>query len=326
MENYRPIISIIIPLYNSENYITDCLNSIFDSNIDEQKYEIVIVNDGSTDRSKDIAKELIANKNNCRIISQENQGLSGARNTGIKACYGEFFWCVDADDMVNPHEVMKIFTLLTEQYPLDILAVLEQKVTQQMVPIKLNCYHETVDYESVITGRQAMLQGYNPSSACALIVRKQLITDNNIYFTPRIAHQDVEWTYRLFPYAKKVFFSHLIPYYYIMRPDSISRSVKPEKKLKYILDDIVIIESFHKLASQYASNDYELAQTIERRALNTHFGLVLSVYKSKKMLKDLGIMDDIMKSLREHSLFPLKADFLSWKKNYYKHIINYYLI
>lgn len=89
-------LSIIIPVYNVEEYIYDCLYSVL--NIDNLNYEIILINDGSTDRSGDIIKEFAKKYHNIKIIEQENKGLSAARNKGIQNAIGEYILFVDSDD------------------------------------------------------------------------------------------------------------------------------------------------------------------------------------------------------------------------------------
>lgn len=87
-------LSIIVPVYNVEKYIKQCLESIFNQGLEEDSFEVIVVNDGTQDRSIDIISDLLAFHNNLRIIEQSNQGLSVARNNGLKAAKGEyvFLW------------------------------------------------------------------------------------------------------------------------------------------------------------------------------------------------------------------------------------------
>ena len=91
------ILSIIIPVYKVEKYVRKTLESVFSENFSDNEVEVIVVNDGTPDRSMDIVNEFVSHKS-LRIINQENQGLSGARNTGIKAAKGKYVWFVDSDD------------------------------------------------------------------------------------------------------------------------------------------------------------------------------------------------------------------------------------
>ena len=132
------------------------------------------------------------------------------------------------------------------------------------------------------SGVETILSGYNPSSICTLITKKQLFIDNNIFFMKGITHQDIELTYRLMPCVAKVVFSDIIPYLYIYHPNSTSKSMVPENKIKYIKDDIYIINSFRRLALSFKDINPQLYRVIFNRSQNVLFGLVYSLYKNKK--------------------------------------------
>ena len=83
-------LSIVVPVYNVEKYVRTCIESIFKQGLDEKCFEVIIVNDGSTDRSLEVITDIISQHSNIVVINQENQGLSVARNNGIAAAKGEY--------------------------------------------------------------------------------------------------------------------------------------------------------------------------------------------------------------------------------------------
>lgn len=315
MEDYKYKLSIIIPMCNAEKYIGICLDSILDSNLLKEEYEIVIVNDGSQDKSPEIAQDYASKYSNVTYLTQENQGQSTARNYGIKTCKGEYVWCVDADDKLISEQLPKIIDALDEYENLDILAVQLQNVTEEGQYLDVECSQPTLVHNKVLSGVEAVLSGYNPSSICALITKKQLFIDNNIFFVKGITHQDVELTYRLMPCAMKVVFSDIIPYLYIYHPNSTSKSMVPEKKIKYIKDDIYIINSFRRLALSFKDINPQLYSVIFNRSQNVLFGLVYSLYKNKKEWGKLGINSVIIDELKKEQLYPMKGEFDSLKKS-----------
>ena len=302
-------------MYNAEKYIGICLDSILGSNLLKEEYEIVIVNDGSKDKSPEIAKGYSSKFSHVTYLTQENQGQSTARNYGIKTCKGEYVWCVDADDKVISEQLPKIIEALDEYKNLDILAIQLQNVTEEGQYLDVECSQPTLEHNKVLSGVEAILSGYNPSSICALITKKQLFIDNNIFFVKGITHQDVELTYRLMPCAMKVVFSDIIPYLYIYHPNSTSKSMVPEKKIKYIKDDIYIINSFRRLALSFKDINPQLYSVIFNRSQNVLFGLIYSLYKNKKEWGKLGINSVIIDELKKEQLYPMKGEFDSLKKS-----------
>lgn len=318
MDKYK--LSIIIPMYNVEKYIGNCLESIINSDLPSKIYEIVIVNDGSTDSGSEIAQKYSLKYENISYITQENQGQSTARNNGINNCHGEYVWCVDADDKLD-HHLTEIINLLNENDGIDILAFKLKKVTEDMVFKSIECEQPTVRHNKIIKGRDAIIYGYNPSSVCALAIRKDFILKNNLFFKAGITHQDVELSYRLFTYAENTYFSDLVPYIYIIHKSSTSQSVRPEKKIKYLSDEIRIIQSFEKLAETIKS-DKELHAAIIKRIKNIHFGLVFNLYQNRAIWKPLCINSAVIEKMKVAGLYPLRGDFGNIKKNILKYLLN----
>ena len=93
-------LSIIVPVYNVEKYVRTCIESIYKQGLDEKSFEVIIVNDGSTDHSMEMITDIIAAHQNIAVINQENQGLSDARNNGIKVAKGEYILMPDSDDIL----------------------------------------------------------------------------------------------------------------------------------------------------------------------------------------------------------------------------------
>ncbi|MBQ7709263.1 MAG: glycosyltransferase, partial [Bacteroidales bacterium] len=125
--NSNTRISIIVPMYNVESYMEECLKSLWNQDLREDEYEVIIVNDGSTDKSLDIAQEICANHPNAQIISQENKGLSMARNAGLAQAQGDSIWFVDADDWIAPGCLKSICRQMED---LDILAIAANNISE----------------------------------------------------------------------------------------------------------------------------------------------------------------------------------------------------
>ena len=311
-EKYK--LSFIIPMYNAEKYIGNCLDSILNSDLPQDQYEVLVIDDGSEDKGTEIALNYVDKYCNISYLVQENQGQSTARNNGIKQSQGEYIWCVDSDDKLDSKQLQRVFGILNDNENLDILGVQLQRVTEEGGILGKECSQPTVTHNQVLSGRDAIIKGYNPSSICALIVKRELILDNNIFFVKGITHQDVELTYRLMPRANKVLFTDIVPYIYINHPNSTSKSLDPQKKIKYVKDDIYIINSFKALSDYYASSDPLLSKVIFNRSQNVLFSLICSLFKNKKRWKSIGVNSIVLEELKREKMYPLKGEFDSWKK------------
>lgn len=321
MGGYNYKLSIIVPMYNAEKYIETCLDSILNSNLSKKDYEIVIVNDGSKDKSPEIAKTYASQYSNIIYLNQENQGQSTARNNGIKNCNGEYVWFVDADDAIE-RDLLKILKLLSENPNIDIFGIQLKDVNEDYSFLNYSCTQPTLPHNKVILGREAILLGYNPSSVCALITRRDLIIKNNLYFVVGITHQDVELSYRLVSHANKILFSELKPYIYIQHPSSVRHIPNPTKRLKYLKDDIVILNSFKALSESYSGKDDDLAEYIAEHRKNVLLGNILSIYRNKKVLKKLGIYKAILEEYSKANYYPIQFNYISLKKSLLARLLN----
>ena len=120
-------LSIIVPVYNVADFLTKCLESLLAQDLPQNEYEIIVVNDGSTDNSGEIAQQYADKYANIKLINQANQGLSGARNTGIKHAKGEHIQFVDSDDYIEEN-VLGGLMKQVEQEDLDVLRFKYQNV------------------------------------------------------------------------------------------------------------------------------------------------------------------------------------------------------
>lgn len=311
--NYTYKLSIIIPMYNVEKYIANCLDSILSSDLPTDSYEIIIINDGSTDSGPDIVEDYLKQYHNIHYITQENQGQSTARNQGIKVSKGEYIWFIDADDKISQNS-SSILKSLSINPQIDILGIKLLDVEEDGTIITESCTQPSLSHDMVMKGRDAIINGYNPSSVCALIAKRDLFLQNDLYFVPGITHQDVELSYRLMAKANHVMFSTLCPYIYIQHPTSVSHTNIAEKRLKYLSDDIRIIRSFQQLSKYYEVSDMELSSVIDQRIKNIQLGLLWGLFQNRKQLKKNGIDKKMLSLLKAEQLFPIKQNYHSMKK------------
>ncbi len=312
----RPIkLSFIVPCYNVEKYVVRCIKSLLD-NIALLKsthdVEIITIDDGSTDGTAKTITSL--NSPFVRYIYQTNQGLSGARNTGIANASGEYVWFVDADDYIIPGALSQIFENL-EDNSLDILlfellAISADKKSQGGVCI------QPVPKDIVISGEEAIFKGYFPASACSAILRLSFIKANSLMFYPRLYHQDVQFMYRAMASAGKVKFTTMRPYVYEHRADSIFCDIKPEVKLKRFLDDSIVAKSFVEFASTL--DNIRLSRHIISNVKSMTIGGLLRVLK-----EDKEIRGKVIEKYRENKLLPIHGPYRDLRQAVAAQIINF---
>lgn len=210
-------------MYNVELYIEDCLLSCLRQDIPASDYEIIVVNDGSPDRSLALAEHLASSVSNIRIVSQPNGGLSAARNTGVKHAKGDYLWFVDGDDCIREN-CLKSLVEQCEREHLDMLAIAAANVIN-------GCEVRRFSYTdlSVISGGEVLDRGRMQHCVPFTIYRRAFFLQHHLEFYPGIFHEDSEFSPRSYYYAKRVGFSNEIVYLVTINPNSITRSINYKK-------------------------------------------------------------------------------------------------
>lgn len=183
-------LSIIIPMYNVELYIERCLISCLKQDISCEDYEIIVVNDGSPDGSLQIAERIASQNKNIKIISQQNGGLSDARNTGLSVAKGDYVWLVDSDDWIKENCLGKLLKQLYNQN-LEALAICAANYIEGK-EVRRFLFQDN----EIIKGADAMLRGKCVCCAPFTIYKREFLKNNDLLFYKGIFHGDNEFTYR----------------------------------------------------------------------------------------------------------------------------------
>lgn len=238
-------LSIIVPVYNVSKYLAKCLDSLLAQDLKPEEYEIIVVNDGSTDNSSEMAEEYADKYSNIVLINQENQGLSGARNTGIKVAQGKYIQFVDSDDYLEPN-VLKTLVDKMDDDNLDILRFNYQNVNENYEVYEPYKEHKPfVDYRDEVCDGLTFLTerlGY-ACYAVQFIIKSDLLKKDGNLFKTGIYFEDTEWTPRILTQAQRVTSTDFMVYNYLLRSGSITNSVSIEKKRKVLDDKIALVQS-----------------------------------------------------------------------------------
>lgn len=213
-------LTIILTVYNKELYLRRALDALLaQEDIRDGDYEILAVNDGSTDGSAAILEEYAKMDAKVRLMTQTNQGLSMARNNGTEEAIGEYVWYVDADDIISPKSVRLLCDAIEDK--------------PDVIPI----YAETEGVEkvrnqvptNVDTGRDVLLSRKWEQCGVFWILRRDFLKENQLKFLPGIYHEDAEFTPRMLFFAKKVKVVPEILYTVIHEPNSITGVPRPKR-------------------------------------------------------------------------------------------------
>lgn len=246
-------LSIIVPVYNVADYLAKCLDSLLAQDIPQNEYEIIVVNDGSTDNSADIAQQYADSYANISLVNQANQGLSGARNTGINHAKGDYIQFVDSDDYLEENVLGGLMEQVKKD-ELDVLRFNYENVNDNGEIINPNKDPKHfVDFSNeVVDGLTFLNQRLGPACyAVQFVIKKNLLIDNNIKFKSGIYFEDTEWTPRMLLKAGRVASTGAVVYYYLVREGSITKAVNKDKQRKVLEDKVLLIQS---MKEQYCQN------------------------------------------------------------------------
>ncbi|GEP50380.1 hypothetical protein FNO01nite_10520 [Flavobacterium noncentrifugens] len=234
-------LSVIIPVYNVERYIEKCIGSVLNNDLAENDFEIIVVNDETPDNSLAIVESIAAKHANIIVISQQNKGLGGARNTGIKNATGEYILFLDADDWINPGMLSKTLSE-ARNAQVDMLEFGAEGIT----PDGKITYHNSLSSEGKSCNGFDYTQHYNYMwSACNKLYRTQFLKDNALYFMEHIYFEDLEFFTRLIPKASKIQAIPEIVASFYQSGDSITRNTSTAKKQKAYRDIVTIAQNLH---------------------------------------------------------------------------------
>lgn len=315
------LLSIIVPVYNVEYYIERCLSSIINSDISSINYELIIVNDGTKDNSMLIVDRFASENNHIKIINQENQGLSGARNTGVQQSKGRYIWFIDSDDYIETN-VLMILTKALEFVP-DVIRFDSTWVYKNKKEKRQLCNWGT----STIGGLE-YLKKYGTSAVWTFMYNRDFLLDNNLYFIKNRLHEDDPFNFAVCLKAKSIIYIPVNAYYYdksrdgsitnIMNPARISSFIENVKDISVLIKNSNIakdrefaysrnLDYLRELFSYQKFMDIDLQKKLYDKLASARF-IIFPIYlKSRRLLNIL-----------EGLVFVLSPRLAITLRNYYK--------
>lgn len=313
MENTAIKLSVIVPIYNVESYLPKCVDSLLKQDLESSAYEIILVDDGSTDGSAAIADSYATKCCNVRTIHQPNRGLSAARNAGLRIAKGDYVQFVDSDDYLESHVLGNLLRKMETEH-LDVLRFDYQNVDEHYCVFEPYRVHRSfVDYTDEIVDGLTFLTnrlGYG-CYAWQFMIRKEVL--QHCLFTEGIYFEDTDWTPRMLACAKYVTSVKTIVYNYLMRRDSITQSVSPQKKQKLLADKLFLLDS---LSAQMADKvDKRWYQGMIAATIISVMGMIATdFFRDRKVY--LG-------QVRAKNVFPLSTFHTSTRTKYKIGLINF---
>lgn len=316
------LLSIIVPTYNVEEYIANCLDSLLDQNISKEEYEILIINDGATDRSGEIAATYSEKFENVILINQENKGLSGARNTGIHLAKGKYTYFIDSDDYIAKKTLGLILSLLVE-YELDILGV--QEIETVRLDMKESSNSADIKYDSlkVTDGITYIAENNYLNNAWWYFINTDFLKATGLTFPVGRLVEDANFTAKLITSSQRMAYIPLDFYRYYLRPNSIMRKTNMDHIRRLIGDYEKNVYEFNNHLKDLRSKRHpKIKECIERIEARQHSFVFFQLIKSIKYGLPKAEVEKTIKGYKDINVYPINK-FLGkdYKKLVYKILV-----
>ena len=241
------VLSIIIPAYNVEDLLSECVRSFFSQIDDYSCFEVIIVNDGSIDNTLQVAYDLEAEFPNIKVVNQRNQGAASARNNGLKKSKGKFVSFFDADDACATGSFKGLINLITREKS-DCVLVKQLRTDASLNAINLNAseqYYFSKDFISRLNGKKDLLGSISILDfPYRLIVKKSFLLENGIEFcTDMVTYEDVLFALQVYSRIRSFVFYNAPFYLYRHNVNSITQ--KDNSCLKQQQDFINLMRVAH---------------------------------------------------------------------------------
>lgn len=282
----KPLISFIITTYNIPgDYLVEAIESAMSLTLSDQEREIIIVDDGSD--SIDTLNSIKNLANNIIYIRQTNQGLSAARNTGLRIAQGQYIQFIDGDDKLLRTPYEHCLDIMRYHNPDIVIFELTTK-NEKTIPF---------NYEGPITGAEYMHNNNVKASACGYLFKKKAL--GSLLFPLNILHEDEEFTPQLLLRCERVFTTQAEAYLYRQRKNSIMHPSSKEKQAESLNDTEQVIYHLQKLSLSLPEVE---RIAIERRIAQLTMDYLYNIMCKTHSPKEV---EEAVERLSKHNLFPL---------------------
>lgn len=297
-------LSIVIPAYNVEKYITNCIESCFYQDIDKNEFELLVIDDGSTDQTSSIIQKYAKQYGNIRYIKQEHGGAGAARNLGINNAKGTYIWFVDSDDEIEKHVISSLVENAFQQN-LDVLCfdieVIENNLSAGRYP------HQHNTKNTIYTGTEFITRVNMPPSACPALFRSEFLRENDLLFITGYVYEDYDFTLRAYCLAKRIAYLSIPAYRYLVRKESVMTSSKNRNNKAQAM--LRVCDSLYDFSEKHLAADTDARKTLTRK-INFAFSQSLRNYSP-----DVFSLDEY----RRKPYYPLDVSVegeLKWRLKY----------
>lgn len=290
----NPELSIIIPVYQAEKYLRDCLSSVLNQSF--ENFELILIDDGSTDESASICDEYAKNDSRILVIHQENKGQSAARNKGLKLAKGEFVGFIDNDDRIEP-EMFALLLKLAKGNNTDITSCSYSQLNPDGEIVYPQKIDETVYSFNNYDGMKEFLSREKLNIyVWTKIYKRSFLEKNSIRFEEGKIDEDFLFNFQAYKYSNKSLLVSLPKYIYTYRLDSTSRSYSQTSLSKYLTGTMYRTD---KILNETQTIYPDLTYLANRQKIIYSLGMLDVIFQSNLDVKNY--YDEIILYLKENA-------------------------
>lgn len=271
MDN-KGLISVIVPVYNVEKYLHECIDSVLRQTY--TNFELILVDDGSKDSSKYICEEYARKDSRIKVLEKENGGASSARNLGMAVAEGEYIYFLDSDDWLS-EQIFELLVLCSGSEKVDIVFFDAYTVEQETGKVATNNYFHKYKYNPkkgyILMGEMLKNREFRVSP-CLLFFKTEFLQKSNIRFEEGIMYEDMIFAYQVFYQAEKVAYLPEFLYYRRYRENSVMTAKKSMR-------NFISAERVYYKVREYAENNKLIEDEITKLYMVRCSLNVLNLYK-----------------------------------------------
>ncbi len=303
------LLSIIVPIYNVEPFLRKCVHSLEQQDLAPERYEVILVNDGSTDHSGELCTELAKQYENIKVIEQENQGVSAARNTGMDVARGKYMMFADPDDYIEMNVIGRVVEV-AERNQAELCFFLAEGFNEHA---SWPTVRQPFAYDQLYTGEYITLHGMKVSSVWSNLYLSSFLRQTSLRFHKGLIHQDVDFNLMLYPLANRIFFTNILVYHYncSFTFSSAIRNKDVQKHRKALMSDIEIVNDIFRYCES-APVSKGIQRLYRRRMRSTLVSAILTAYKDHQYY-DRAFLHTLLDRARGYHLYPIWDRTESWK-------------
>ena len=289
-------VSVIVPTYNSEKTLERCLNSLIKQTLED--IEIIVINDGSTDGTKEILKKY-SQKENIRVFNTQNKGQSAARNLGLDEASGDYICFLDADDYAESDGLEKLYNKAIQGNFDVVVSDIDIIYPDHNLLVNSGVKEDTINKQEI---KKIMIFSYSSGVVWNKIYKREIL--KNIRFMENVWYEDIHFNFRLFPMLNSIGVINSVFVNYVQTEGSITYTYNEKLyDIVKVFNDLIVYYKQNGLYDEYFA---ELEYSYVRYAYNTFVKRLSKCKNYKQFMKGVKYVKK-----------EVKKNFPKYRKNYY---------